>query len=118
MRALVPVPSSSSTTDSSIWASVFAVFALTTRFFSGAGAGVKRPSGPLVPRTSVGATRTPPLAMVEYTDAACMALMETPWPKGIVYCCEVDHLSGGARMPLVSPGKPRPVSLPRPNSRR
>ena len=65
MRALVPVPSSLPTTDSSIVASVLAVFSLTTRVFLGAGAGVKRPSGPLVPRTRVGSTRTPPLAIVE-----------------------------------------------------
>ena len=33
-----------------------------------------------------------------------MALSDRPWPKGIVYCCEVDHFFGGARMPDVSPG--------------
>ncbi len=69
----------------------------------GSGAGMKRPSSFMGPRTSVGSTRTPLLAMVENIEYACKAFTETPWPKGIVVIgCEVDHWSGGARMPLVS----------------
>lgn len=79
---------------------------------------MNRPSGPLVPRTRVGSTRTPPLAMVEYTEAACIALSERPWPNRTVYCCEVDHLLAGARMPGVSPGKLSPLGEPMPNLRR
>ena len=62
---MVPVPSTSSTTDSSIAERVLAVLSLTTRRFAGSGAGVKPPSGPVVPRTSEGVIRTPPLAIVE-----------------------------------------------------
>lgn len=109
------MPSTSLTTDSSIRETVFAVCSLTTLVLFGAGDGVNRPSGPLVPLISEGCTRTPPLAIVEYTDAACRALSESPWPNGIVYCWDVDQSCGLARIPEVSPGKPTPVGLPMPN---
>lgn len=111
----MPVPSTSLTTDSSIRETVFAVRSLTTRLSFGAGDGVKRPSGPLMPLISEGCTRTPPLAIVEYTEAAWSALSESPCPNGIVYCWDVDQSCGLARIPDVSPGKPTPVGLPMPN---
>src|SRR5947208_1551131 len=115
MRAIGAVPWSD-TTLSSMERTVRAVAALTTRTWRGAGDEVKAPSVATVPATSVGSTRTPPFAIVAYTLVAWTAFSDRPWPKDTVANCAALHLSGGVRMPRLSPGKSRPVGSPIPNA--
>ena len=56
-----------------------------TRRRPAAGAGVNAPAESVVPATSVGCTRTPPLAMVAYTLAIWIAVTPRPWPKAYSY---------------------------------
>src|SRR5947208_11703858 len=112
--ACVPVPTSTAYARS--WVSVVAVAADTTRCSAGAGAGWYTPDGSIVPRTSDGCTRTPPLAIVAYTQAICSGVTATPCPIVIVGRLVPDHSPAGGRMPLDSPGNPTPVTDPRPNA--
>src|ERR1700735_5528855 len=95
-----------------------AVLAWITRRDEDAAAGWYLPALLVVPWTRVGWTRTPPLAMVEYTLAICTASASTPWPNDSVYRSFPHHTDGAGRMPLVSPGRSSPVTDPSPNARR
>src|ERR1700735_1236641 len=58
-----------------------AVLGWMTRRVGDAAAAWYLPELLVAPWTSVGWTRTPPLAMVEYTLAICTASASTPWPN-------------------------------------
>src|SRR5450631_2075197 len=105
----------SETTLSSMSRTVEAVAALTTRTCAGAGEEVNVPSGATVPATRLGCTRTPPLAIVAYTDVACTAVSDSPCPKDTVANWASDQVLGLDKMPLLSPGKFSPVGWPMPN---
>src|SRR5215470_11893584 len=101
-----------------ICSSSVAVLALMTRRDGDGLAGVYFPAELVVPWISVGCTRTPPLAIVAYTSAICIAVTATPCPNESVYRVTLDHCDTGGRSPPLSLGRPTPVGWPRPNARR
>ncbi len=76
------------------------------------------PSGPIVPRTSLGCTQRPSFAIVEYTETIWSGVAAIPWPYAIVARLVSFHWSSGSMMPLDSPGNPTPVARPSPNRAR
>ena len=72
-----------------------AVLAWMTRWLAAFRAGTYWPLVLVVPATMVGATRTPPFAIVAYTLAICTAVTATPWPNAIVYRVSPDHCDTG-----------------------
>src|ERR1700759_2364778 len=97
---------------------LLAVLVWMTRLDEDAAAGWYLPALLVVPCTRGGATRTPPLAMVEYTLAIWIALASTPWPNDSVNRSLPHQADGEGRMPLVSPGRSSPLSDPSPNARK
>ena len=85
-----------------------------TRTASGAGIGVRTPSGPTVASTIRGGMRTPSLATAWYMPAICSAVTERPCPMGRLPKVEPDQVSRAGTRPGLSPGSPTPVRLPRP----
>src|SRR5580704_10686123 len=74
-----------------ICSSSFAVFAWMTRCDGDGEAGVYFPAELVVPSIRVGWTRTPPLAIVAYTSAICIAVAATPCPNDSVYRVSAAH---------------------------
>src|ERR1700761_329442 len=97
---------------------LLAVLGWMTRRVGDAAAAWYLPELLVAPWTRVGWTRTPPLAMVEYTLAICTASASTPWPNDSVYRSLPHHEDGAGKMPWLSPGRFRPVTEPRPKLRR
>ena len=81
-------------------------------------AAVYFPAESVTPSIRVGCTRTPPLAIVAYTSAICIAVVATPCPNDSVYLVSPYHCDTGGRSPSLSLGRPTPVGWLRPNARR
>ena len=75
-------PPPSWVTAVSIVRRVRAVSGDTTRTASGAGVGVRTPSGPIAASTIRGGTRSPSLATAWYIPAICSAVIDRPSPIG------------------------------------
>jgi hypothetical protein len=78
---------------------------------------VSAPSGPTVPATIRGGTRTPSLATAWYIPAICSTVIDRPWPIGRLPNVEPDQVSRAGTDPALSPGRPTPVRSPTPNRR-
>ena len=70
------------------------------------------------PRTEVGWTQRPSLAIVEYTETIWSGVAAMPWPYAIVARLVSLHWSSGSMIPFDSPGNPTPVACPSPNRAR
>src|SRR5579864_7834988 len=87
----------------------------TTRWVGDAGVGTTFPVPSTVAFTSLGATYTPPLAMVLYAAIICMAVTAMPWPNATVANVTPDHFAGSSSRPGDSNGNCSAVSWPSPN---
>src|ERR1700760_3348371 len=101
-----------------ICSSCFAVLAWMTRCDGDGEAAVYVPAESVAPSTRVGCTRTPPLAIVAYTSAICIAVAATPCPNASVYLVSPYHCDTGGRSPSLSSGRPTPVGWPGAEARR
>ena len=69
-----------------------------------------------VPRTTLGSTRTPPLATALMAAAICRALTEIDWPNATRSWVWEVHSDPDGTMPADSPRTPTSVASPSPKA--
>ena len=87
---------------------------LSTDRVTGAGAGVRLPSGPMTSLTRCGCTYVPSLAMAAYAAAICSGVASTLCPIGTDPYDEPLHSSAGSSRPAGLPGHPLAGGLTQP----